>query len=399
MPRRIAKRSPFLLVLMGLVFLAASAATWYLWPAPKYTARTQLHIALESPHILFPHEMDPIQNESYLRKQMQLVKDRFMLSAVLRDPEIARLSSVKEQPDLAQWLEQEIKVELPNPETMSISLSGDRPDDLAKVVSVVARNYWERYFNKEHKDRVAHKDRLEKLRDHLKRQGHTKREQLKALQQRTGTINEEAVVLLQRIASEELRSVEKELVQVRLELLHLSVEFGLHPDWLEQVWPRYAAVRNGLPCPALPINQAVVALLHDDAHLLPQAAPWNRLQNEEKYRHLKAMESRLLAAAKDLDQMTNQNRKDTTELVEKIEEIEQNKKLVQMANDRLIKLEVEQEAPPRIAEPAKDAILYTSNEANSNTMRTGGTAALAGLGVLFLALAGLRFRSPEQTNA
>jgi hypothetical protein len=390
-PRRIAKLSPALLALIGLVFLAAGAATWFLWPAPKFTARIQLHIALEQPFLLFRQEMDPLQNESYLRKQMQHVKDRFSLSAALREPEIAKLSIVKEQPDPLRWLEQEIKVELPNPETMTISLSGDHRDELTKIVNEVAHTYWDRYCNKEHKDREAFKARLEKLEQKLKNELKGKRTTLKTLQDRTGSINEESVVLLQQIAQEELLGVKKQIAEVRHQLLVLSVELSLHPDWLEQVWPQYAAALNGLPGTALPVNQAVVGLLHDDVHLLMQMPKADRLQKQEKYRHLKAMERALLEDAMHLTEKTKQNRKDVTELVEMVEEIDQHKKLVQKVNDRLIQMDVEREAPPRIDEPAKDAILCTPNETNYKTMRTGGAATLAGLGILLLFLALFEF--------
>jgi hypothetical protein len=263
-PRRQTTRAPFLLALIGLVFLAASAATWFLVPPPKATARIQLHVSPFVQRFLPKDNREGVwQNELFLKTQAIYIRDRFSLAAVLRDPQIANLSTIKEQEDPVQWLENNLMIDYPSPEFIRISLSGDRKGELAKIVSAVANTYWDIYCNKEHKDREEHKRRLEKLQGKLKKELDQKKNILKSLQQR----------------------------------------------------------------------------------------------------------------------------KDGAELADMMNEIEQLSKLYQKASDSLLQMDVEREEPPRVAQPAKDAILYTPNEANRNPMKTGGAATLAGLGILFLALA------------
>src|SRR5262249_21855275 len=95
-PRRTTKRSPMILSIIGWVLLGAGAAIWFLLP-PKFMARSQLHISIDPPNPLFP-ENKPINDEAFRNRQSYLIRDRFVLSAALRDhPEIAELSLLKGQ--------------------------------------------------------------------------------------------------------------------------------------------------------------------------------------------------------------------------------------------------------------------------------------------------------------
>src|SRR6185437_10591522 len=147
------RRHLVLALTVALIFAAAAGtATWFLLPPPKITARTQLHVAVTTPNILFPDD-NRTNNEVFLRSQAYLIKDRFVLNAALRSPEVAELSLVKEHTDPLQWLEKEIKVEFPSPEFIHISLSGDRPTELLKLVSAVTQAYLDGVVNKEHNAR------------------------------------------------------------------------------------------------------------------------------------------------------------------------------------------------------------------------------------------------------
>lgn len=258
---------------LGLIFAAiVGACTWTLLPPPKIAARTQLYVAAVAPQILF-NERGQQSNAEFLRTQAYLVKDRFVLSAALRDhPDLAELSILKEQEDPLQWLEKEITVSFPSPEVMHISLSGDRPEEQRQIVTAVTSSYVDNVVNKERKEFLAHQDQIKKLSDEWERKAGQKRQELKALRERSGAFNEEGMAILQKIALEDLATASKELGQKRAELRRLMVELGMKPDWLEHIWPRYAAVLNCVPGTSLPINHAVVGLLHDEV-LIAMASP------------------------------------------------------------------------------------------------------------------------------
>ena len=247
-----------------LLAAAAGAATWFLMPPPKITAHTQLYVASVQPNILFPDE-SRVRHADFVRSQAYLITDRFVLNAALRSPEVAELSIIKEQSDPVQWLEKQVKVEFPSPEFIHISLSGDRPPELQKLVSAITQSYLEGVVNKQ---RNARRDRLEDLKKVVNRfeeRTRTKRTTLRSLQVENGALNEKGMAILQQLALEDLHGVKKDLTQVRSQLRQLQVDLGMRPDWVETVWPRYAVGLNCLPGLQLPINHAVVALLHDDA--------------------------------------------------------------------------------------------------------------------------------------
>jgi hypothetical protein len=158
-PRRITKRFPWLLPFIGLHFLVGGAATWFLVPPPKLAARTQLHISVEPPNPLFP-ESRRVDPEKFRRNQAFLIRDRFVVSAALREPVLADLATIKEQTYPLQWLEKEIKVEFPSPEFMHSTLSGDRPDEIQQIVSAVTKSYLENVVDVEGKSR---RDELAKV--------------------------------------------------------------------------------------------------------------------------------------------------------------------------------------------------------------------------------------------
>src|SRR5262249_40615726 len=141
---------------------------------------------------------------------------------------------------------------------------------------------------------------------------------------------------------------------------------------------------NGLPGPGLPINHAVVALLHDDALRLHQTEQRERLQKQEKLRLLEEMERALQKKAINLDVRAPKNRRKVVDLVEEKEELDREEKVWQRAADKILKMELEQDIPARVtptdAEKMADgklkvkAVLYTPDETKRKVMMTSGVA-------------------------
>jgi succinoglycan biosynthesis transport protein ExoP len=264
-------------LVVGLIVAAiAGTATWILMPPPKIAARIQLYVAAIQPAIAF-NERTQLNNETFLRSQAFFIKDPFVISAALRDyPELTELSILKEQVDPVQWLEKEITVTFPGPEVIHISLSGDRREELKKIVSAVAQTYLDRVVNKDKSDFLERQKTIKKALTNHEERTKEKRRQLRILQENGGAISEEGMAIIQKIALDDLKVVRQDLAKVHKQLRELQVELDIRPDWVEQFWPRYAAALNGLPGPGLPINHAIVALLHDDmfvAMASPAAVP------------------------------------------------------------------------------------------------------------------------------
>lgn len=464
-------------LILGLIFAAvAGVGTWFLMPPPKIAARTQLYIALTPPKIMFT-ESNHVANDMFRNSQAYIIRDRFALSAALREPGIAQLSLITEQPEPISWLEKELKVEFPSPEVMHISLSGDRPEEQKKIVSAVTKVYLENYVDKES---TSHFNREKVIKDVLARyeaQTKKKRDDLRTLQRANGALSEEGMATLQKLEMDDLRMVSNELTRTKQEKRRLQVELDIKPDWVTQEWPRYALALNALPGPGLPINHALVALLHDDALVAmasPNAVPMRELEafidkdeniaqlkkqilkeqdlmertrkavrpdaleerlrpirgrlaglekrmealREElrpvvlerfqrqmrmagkdgrskmqiQYRILQAMESKLFDEVARLDDQIKQNKKQAVDVIQLKDEIEQNEKFIKAANDNLLRMDVEKEAPRRISQPDKEAIIYRPDETKRKIMITVG-ATVGALALVLLAFAWFEFQS------
>jgi succinoglycan biosynthesis transport protein ExoP len=457
---------------LGLLLAAvAGTVAWFVIPPAKLTARTQLHVDLIPPSVLFGSNQVNA-NDFFMRNQAYLIKDRFVLNAALRDPQVAELSLIKEQPDPVQWLEREIKVEFPSPEFMHITLSGDRPAELLKIVSAVTKAYLDGVVNKDRIERQQKLTNLKRLLAQFEEQSQKKRETLKRMQKQNGALSVENMAILQQIALETLQNQKRELSRVQQELVHLRVEMGLNPDWLDRDWPQYTAVLNGLPLPGLLVNHAAVALLHDDSlfltvdmreldevidqdnsivehlrkiHLLKariekireaaQPAMFEKLSRKErsqladvekmvaeqreklrpiyrekvmkqlyrdarnkqtnfreKYRHEKVYESALIESVTRLDGETKQIRDNAVDLGSLLKDCDKEEKLIDMTSEQIRQLEVEQEAPSRVTQPDKEAVLYTPDATKRKVMMTAGVS-VAVLAVVLLAFAWFDFQA------
>jgi succinoglycan biosynthesis transport protein ExoP len=249
---------------VGLVFAGiVGTATWSLMPPPKITARMQLHVDPLPPKILFGAD-NQNHDDSFARTQAYIIKDRFVLNAALRDPEVSELSLIKQQSDPVQWLEKEIRVEFPSPEFMLITISGDNPPEQIKIVSAVTKAYVDGYVNRELNQRKVHQEKLQKIYTRIEERMRSKKEMLRKLQEQNGAIGEKGMAVLQQVTLVELQDAKKELADVRRQLRSLRIDMGMKPDWLEQIWPQYVAALNGLPGPGLPINHTLNALLSDE---------------------------------------------------------------------------------------------------------------------------------------
>jgi capsular exopolysaccharide synthesis family protein len=256
-------------LLVGLFVAAgAGAAMWFLLPQPQPTARVQLYVPTVRPHLLFPAD-NRIDGRSFLQNQAYLVKDQSTLDDALKMDGIADLPVLQERKDLAdqlRWMESEIKVEFPGPEFIQISMSGDQPQDLLKLLLAVRKAYLDKIRESEHDDRDTQLEILKDTMSEYERRSSETKKRLRQAQTEAGGLDENNMALIQRIALEDLEAVNKELNVVRAVIRELRTEMGLNPDWTEEFGPRYVFLAS-FPSPGLPVNVAVVSLLQQEAVL------------------------------------------------------------------------------------------------------------------------------------
>jgi Mrp family chromosome partitioning ATPase/capsular polysaccharide biosynthesis protein len=132
----------------GLAYLA-----WTLLPS-KYESYALIQVASAPPTIA--DQGDPNRNRTafgtYVKTTAQLLKSDFVLSRALGDERyrIAQLPTLKDQKDPIKFLDEKLQIGYSEgSELVRISLEGDRPEDLAKIVNAVKDAYFKEVIDKD----------------------------------------------------------------------------------------------------------------------------------------------------------------------------------------------------------------------------------------------------------
>lgn len=127
--------------------ICAAGITWLVIPL-TYTAYAELHIKQTQETLLSSHHSGD-RFEVYRQTQSKMVKSPFVLNAAMRDQELARLSLLKDEPHPLDWLEQSLSVSNPATEFLRVSMTGQEPKELAKIVNAVTQAYLQEVANTE----------------------------------------------------------------------------------------------------------------------------------------------------------------------------------------------------------------------------------------------------------
>lgn len=219
--------------ILGLGLLAAilgATATWYILP-PKYTTRALLHFSARPAHGLFtaPENQESTEDlYAHQRTQAALLKSREVIQAALRHPKVAERREIQEHPYPVVWLAENLRIDSNvGPEILSVSLSGDHPEDLPILVNAVVQAYLQELANKE---RLKQPARLEQLDGNYRRLSDTlrrKRALLRDLETNLGVDSPQMLLLRYQSALQQLTATEKEAVQSKIALKSAQLELAL----------------------------------------------------------------------------------------------------------------------------------------------------------------------------
>lgn len=254
---------------VGLGLLLAGTvgpAVWYLVPRAKYSATATLRIATNPKRIIFePHE-NLADFGTFQRTQVALIRNRKVLSHALGKLAQAQLTTLKELDDQEGWLEQHLQVGFANgSEILEISLSGDHPEDLAKIVNQIVSSYMELVVDEEHKARLARLDQLKGLWAKYQGDLEDKRKALKQLAASVGGHDPIAVALGQQFKTENLAVARRELMRVQNEM-HMA-QSRLATQKAKPVKPVRAVTRAPAYDPNVDLAPEVVELQHQVADM------------------------------------------------------------------------------------------------------------------------------------
>ena len=194
----------------------AGCAAYLLMPRAKYTAVATLHVSTNPKRIIFDPQERATDYRTYQKTQTALLKNRKVISHALAKPEVAGLLTIREQGDAEEWLEQNLKVEFPGgSEVLQVTLSGDRAEDLSKIVNAVVKSYMSVVVEEEYRERVARLDALRRLREKYETDLKLKRKSLRETASTVGMSDQKALALSQQYKAEHLGLAQRELMRGR----------------------------------------------------------------------------------------------------------------------------------------------------------------------------------------
>jgi hypothetical protein len=141
------------------------------------------------------------------------------------DPRVSELSIVRGKAHPVAWLQGSIKADYTiAPEILSISLSGENPEEMAILVNAVRDAYLNEIVNREQNELNTRLDRLKQFlrsREEILRR---KRATLRQLAQSLGVQDPQALPRAHQYVIERLATIQRELTQTRTELRRAQAE-------------------------------------------------------------------------------------------------------------------------------------------------------------------------------
>ena len=149
----------------GLLASVFAFGAYSVIPA-KYTTYSIIRVAPQDPRIYYnedPHGRSDFN--SYLKTQAGLIRSHFVLTAALRDPEVAALPMLKEQPDAVRFLEEELQIDFSDgSELIRPKLSGDDPRAITMIVNAIHRAFFKEVVDAERRRKLV---RLKQIEDSI----------------------------------------------------------------------------------------------------------------------------------------------------------------------------------------------------------------------------------------
>ena len=222
----------FVAIVAGAVYLGACLRGW-----GKYKAAALLSVALQEKPISFATSVDRDRFEIYKNTQGQLLTSRFVLTAALRNPEVAKLPVVRreqETGDPVVWLQKRLWVSFPGKaELMEVGIARHDPQEAVTLVNAVVEAYLHEVVNAEQDKKRLRLSEIDRAVTEKTAEVRTLRENLKRKYAEFGTFDTATLSLKQRLVLEDAGAARQELVQVKVELRRLKSDLASQKALLE----------------------------------------------------------------------------------------------------------------------------------------------------------------------
>jgi capsular exopolysaccharide synthesis family protein len=151
-------------VFLGGLLAGVFAFTAYSLIPAKYTTYSIIRVAPHDPRIYYSEDPQGRGDfNSYLKTQAGLLRSHFVLTAALRDPEVAALPMLKAQEDPIRFLEEELQIDFSDgSELIKPKLSGDDPRAITMIVNAIHRAFFAEVVDAERRRKQARLAQIEK---------------------------------------------------------------------------------------------------------------------------------------------------------------------------------------------------------------------------------------------
>jgi polysaccharide biosynthesis transport protein len=144
----------------GLVAALVATGIWFALPGGKHQARALIQIR--------PKGADFIQKstedfDTFRKNQVYILRTRDLFTRTLAAPEVAGLATIRNSDDPIRLLEETVKADVVAPEIISVTMSGDNPDDLKKIVDNLVKKYLDDVTNVDFRERDIRHTKFTKL--------------------------------------------------------------------------------------------------------------------------------------------------------------------------------------------------------------------------------------------
>jgi polysaccharide biosynthesis transport protein len=224
----------------------AGSAAWFSW-VPRFTASAYLRLASQQPVVMFETADSSKQTpfDIYKGTQRELIRNRFVLNAALRNPAVAKLAIIREQLDPIEWLQKNLAVSFPgNAEILEVAMKGEDPAAITAIVNATCEAFMEEVVKVEYGLRRNRLQNLEKVRDETDEKVRRKRAEFRTLTETLGTGDSQAATQKQNIALENYGYLRKQLLEVQTQRLVLETKLAAEQPHLEARASASVAPRN-----------------------------------------------------------------------------------------------------------------------------------------------------------
>ena len=245
------KRRWLLASILAVTFsVPAALIAWFFVPV-TYTAQSWLLTGSSS--VIFPiKNLEASDWESHA----EMIRNYMVCNGALSEPGISDLEWVREVEadgdDPTDWLSSQLLIDIPNSkrekqgfgnQILRISMAGDDPMQLQKLVEAVTNAYLDRVVGEEKKGFLKQADLLEKSYDRKAEELRTKREDLQAIARDIGTADAQAANAQHQLLLDHVLYLRRQIGKMRLEYSQKERELNIFEEqvgWL-------AAYGNVLP--------------------------------------------------------------------------------------------------------------------------------------------------------